>query len=74
MFNDATITHPEQLENGRRYHVWYTIPSSKTNSGYARGAFSDVFKEFTADKAGFFLHFYEQAKIDWKHVTGIKPA
>lgn len=66
------ITHPEQLQNGRRYHVWYLLSTSKTKSGTARGAFSDVFKELNFDGKQCYLHFYEQDKLDWRHVTCIQ--
>lgn len=74
MFQDQSITHPEQLENGHRYHVWYSIPVVKASSGFARGAFTDVFTEFSADKFGFFLYFFEQPKVDWLHITKITRA
>lgn len=71
---DDRITHPEQLDNGTRYHVWYSIPVVKSKTGVAVGTFTDVFREFKADKTGFFLHFYEQPKVDWLQVTAIRKA
>lgn len=72
--DDDRITHPEQLANGTRYDVWYWLESSKTKSGKARGAFSDVFKEFTSSKDGLFLNFYENAPVNWLNVTCIQEA
>ena len=68
------ITHPEQLESGHRYKIAYSIPYVKAKSGFMTGDFEDVFTEFSADKFGFFLYFFEQPKVDWLHITKITRA
>lgn len=70
----SAITSPEHLENGRRYDVWYTLPTPRTSSGKASKAFTDVFKDFTGSKAGVFLNFYEQPPLNWLYVTCIKES
>lgn len=66
------ISSPEHLENGQRYHVWFSIPYHRSASGVASGVFSDVFKELTGSKDGLFLNFYERAPINWLHITAIR--
>ena len=75
MHTDEKSLTVDSLNEGWRYHIWYSVPSTRTAHGFARGSFTDVFRslELGNDKQQY-ATFYEQPKLDTRHITFIKLA
>ena len=72
MVKDVSITHPEQLELGTRYHVWYIQPRKGRKD--EQKSFTDYFRGLVFESGCCFARWHLESELDWKRITAIQIA